>query len=349
MKKGFTLIELMVVVALIFLLSGLILPTSYSFLQKSEIRDQLRNVESSLRKAQAVSITDRGDSSSGIKFSQTNYILFEGESYLNRREAMDTVFNFPVAISVAGAQEVVFQKTTGLPVFPGLIGHWNFNEATGTIVYDSSCCLNQNNGIISGTGIWSHIDGKDGSALDLGGNAYVNIENNDSLNLENEITISSWVNIPTIDSGGIIKKGNPEGGNGYNFFISGEGAVVFSLGEGSSARTISNNYNSELLGEWVYLAAVWDGVKMKQYINGELQLNTDSFSGSVSSSTEDLIIGNGLIGKIDDVRLYNYAFSDEDVKTNYLARKDDIVVGLKFGENRQYIIINSQGKIEAIE
>jgi hypothetical protein len=316
-------------------------------LQKSAIKDEARNMESSLRKAQAVAISGRGDSSSGIKIFQNNYTLFEGESYINRREAMDTVLVFSVAISASGAQEIVFQKTTGLPIFPGIVGHWDFNEATGTIIYDSSYYINQDNGIVSGT-TWSRVEGKDNHALELGGNSSVNVANNYSLNPEKEITVSAWLNADAARDGEIIKKGGTESGKGYDLSISSEGTVIFNLGDGSSVQTISNNYGSELLGKWVYLVATWDGQTMKQYINGELQPNANFFSGSISSSTDNLIIGEGLTGKIDDVRLYNYALSKEDIKTNYLARKDDIAVGLKFGENREYVVINSQGRIEAI-
>ena len=94
MQKGFTLIELMIVVVLIFLFSSLTFPVSYSFFHKFAISDQARNIESSLRKAQAVAIAGRGDSSSGVKFSQTGYTLFEGESYLDRRSAMDMIIAF---------------------------------------------------------------------------------------------------------------------------------------------------------------------------------------------------------------------------------------------------------------
>ena len=74
MRKGFTLIELMIVVVLIFMFSGLTFPVTYSFFHKSALVDEARRIESSLRKSQALAITGRGDSSAGVKFSAVNPI-----------------------------------------------------------------------------------------------------------------------------------------------------------------------------------------------------------------------------------------------------------------------------------
>lgn len=347
MQKSFTLIELMIVVALIFLSASFTFLISYGFFQKSTLEDQARNIESSLRSIQASAITGKGDSNFGIKLSQTSYTLFEGEFYSGRREAVDMVINYPIAMSVSGAEEIVFRKTTGFPIFPGLLGHWEFNEESGNIAYDSSYYLNQDQGTISG--MYSRVQGKDNNSLEFNGNARVDAENSSNLNPGEEITVSAWVNISSAQECGIIEKGNPQAGAGYSLSLSGEGLVVFSLGDGASAQTVSNVYDSELLGDWVYLAAVWDGETLKQYINGREQPETASFSGSIGQSESDLVIGDGLTGRIDDVRLYGYALSGEDIETNYLARSDDISVGLRFGANRKYIIINSQGKIDTID
>jgi len=344
MRNAFTLIELMVVVVLIFSFAGVIFSMDYNFFRKSAIQDQAKNIQNSLRKAQAVAINNRGDSSAGIKFSETNYTLFEGESYLDRRSAIDTIFDFPVAISIAGAKEIVFQKTTGLPIFPGLIYHWKFNENTGNILYDSSYFSNQNNGEIFGT--WSRIEGKQGSAIEFSGYAYAEIEHQQELSPNEEITISLWANILSINNSRIIEKGSPNSGTGYRLSFSEDGLIVFSLGNGASAETINNSYSQELLGEWTYITVTWDGQAIKQYINGELQPDTRLFDGIIGFSQDNCIIGQEFVGKMDDFRLYDYALSEKDIKANYLAEIDDIVISLKFGEDAKYIAINSEGKIE---
>ena len=284
----------MVAVALIFLFSSLIFPISYSSFQESTIRDQARNIESSLRKAQAVAIAGRGDSSSGIKFSQTGYTLFEGEFYSDRRKAMDMILAFPIAVSVNGAQEIVFQKTTGLPIFPGLVGHWEFNEESGNKAYDSSG--NNNHGTLKPDCAVGNcpirVAGKHGSALSFDGmDDYVQTTVS-----QDKTTISLWY--------------NP--GSEWQFLTKIESAYYVNDSPGTPSV-------------------------FPVYVSGNtVQIGKDE-SGSFVS------------GIIDDVRLYDYALSEEDIKTNYLAGKDDIVIGLKFGENRKYITINSQGKIETID
>jgi len=294
MKKGFTLIELIIVIALIFLFSGLIFPINYSVFKESTIRNQARNIENSLRKAQAAAITGRGDTSSGIKFSQTSYTLFEGEFYSSRRKAMDMTLAFPVAMSFAGAQEIVFQKTTGLPIFPGLVGHWQFNEESGNKTYDSSG--NNNHGSLKPDcavgNCPSRVTGKDGFGLSFDGlDDYVQ-----ATVFQNKTTVSLWYN-PSSEWQFLTKIDNAYYVNGFP-----ETANVFPV-----------------------------------YVSG----NTVQFGKNES--------GSFVSGIIDDVRIYDYALSYEDIKINYLAKKDDVVIGLKFGENRKYISVNSQGRIEAID
>jgi len=142
MKKSFTLIELMIVVALIIMFSALTLPMGFNFFQESTLKDQVRNLENSLRKAQAMAITGRGDSNAGVKIEQSKCIIFEGELYQNRREAsdIDVPFSVTVSVSIRGPdgnelgedeKEIVFQKSTGLLVFPP-------GEASITVTFGNS-------------------------------------------------------------------------------------------------------------------------------------------------------------------------------------------------------------------
>lgn len=118
-RAGFNLIELMIVVALIIMFSGLTLPVGFNFYQESTLRDQVRNMENSLRKAQAMAMTGRGESSAGVKIipEDRQYIVFEGESYEDHRQETAMIIPLPIALSASGADEIVFQKSTGLPKF----------------------------------------------------------------------------------------------------------------------------------------------------------------------------------------------------------------------------------------
>ena len=117
-KKGVTLIELLIVVALIIIFSTLTLPVGFNFYRESTLKDQARNLENSLRRAQAMAITGRGESNAGVKIEEGQYTVFEGESYEERRKEADITIPFPIALSATGADEIVFQKLTGLPIIP---------------------------------------------------------------------------------------------------------------------------------------------------------------------------------------------------------------------------------------
>lgn len=125
-KKGFTLIELIIVVALIIMFSALILPVGFNFYQESTLKDQAKTLENSLRRAQAMAITGRRESNAGVKIDEGQYTIFERESFGEPRPEVDITIPFPIALSATGPDEIVFQKLTGLPIF-------SEEEATTTI------------------------------------------------------------------------------------------------------------------------------------------------------------------------------------------------------------------------
>jgi len=101
--------------------AGLALPITFGFYQESSLGDQARNLENSLRMAQAMAINGRSESSAGVKIEPTEgfpqgwrYVIFEGESYENRLRGADMVIPFAVALSTEET-EIVFEKSTGLP------------------------------------------------------------------------------------------------------------------------------------------------------------------------------------------------------------------------------------------
>ena len=120
-QKGLTFIELMIVVALIFMFAGLALPVTFGFYRESSLGDQARNLENSLRMAQAMAINGRSESNAGVKIEPTEgfpggwrYVIFEGESYESRLRGADMAIPFAVALSTE-EKEIVFEKLTGLP------------------------------------------------------------------------------------------------------------------------------------------------------------------------------------------------------------------------------------------
>lgn len=113
--KGFTLIELVLVVALILILSITIVPLSASFIGHERIGEEAKVLASTLRTAQLKSANNYNDSSFGVKFSSGQYVLYQGDSYLSRQTEEDQIFSTDLAIDIGEIDEINFAKNTGLP------------------------------------------------------------------------------------------------------------------------------------------------------------------------------------------------------------------------------------------
>lgn len=78
---------------------------------------------------------------------------------------------------------------------PNLVAHWKFDEGSGSVTYDSS---GDNHGTIYGA-IWTI--GQINGALSFDGvNDYVEVSDDPSLDITNEITIGAWIKLGNIDT-----------------------------------------------------------------------------------------------------------------------------------------------------
>jgi prepilin-type N-terminal cleavage/methylation domain-containing protein len=113
MRKGFTLVELLIVFAIFAILFLIVGSISYNTLPKSQLLAESAVVTQTLRKAQARSVSQRADSQWGVSISSTTVTLFAGSSYASRDTSLDELHQFPTGISASGLSEVVFQTITG--------------------------------------------------------------------------------------------------------------------------------------------------------------------------------------------------------------------------------------------
>ena len=119
--KGFTLIEIIIVIALITLLAALVAPAGIDFYQDNIEERQALLLKTNLEKARDFAIAGKLDSSWGVKFYPDDqectdcYVFFKGNSYKKRIIAYDKVFTLSSGIDIEGMSEVVFEKITGEP------------------------------------------------------------------------------------------------------------------------------------------------------------------------------------------------------------------------------------------
>jgi Tfp pilus assembly protein FimT len=114
-KIGFTLVELLLSMSLVFIIVGFSIPVTKSFLDQNEFDVAFRFITGAVRKAHIYSMSGKNDSIWGYRIQSNTVIVFSGATYATRTTSLDEVSTFSDKISASGASEIVFAKVTGLP------------------------------------------------------------------------------------------------------------------------------------------------------------------------------------------------------------------------------------------
>lgn len=200
-----------------------------------------------------------------------------------------------------------------------LVLHFTFDEGNGDEVLDDSMYLNH--GEIKGNPKW--VDGKSGKALEFDGvGDSVLVQNADSLNIKAALTMEMWVNAGAsaeIKHSG-IEKGGWEAG-GYSLYPVYEGGTVIQFFDLPPACGDAGIRGSNIAGNWHHLVGTWDGKDIFLYIDGEVA-KSGACEGELKSSVQPVYIGSRLggerflTGTVDEVRIYNRALTQDEVKND---------------------------------
>jgi hypothetical protein len=208
---------------------------------------------------------------------------------------------------------------------PGPVGYWKLDEGSGTQTLDSSG--NGNKGNFYGTPAW--VAGKYGSALKFSGSSQsIELEHNPVIN-PNIITYSAWYKVhsmPANNTRSIISKTYDGNDRSYHLDIMSNASgdtytsnCMIST-DGSTQYFTPSPYTIEL-DKWYFQTCTYDGETLRMYINGSFHSQDTSPSGNIYESDSDLYIG-GTFGNnrgisinatIDDVKIYNYARTPEQI------------------------------------
>lgn len=110
---GFTLVEMLIVLALTMLLFGVISTIATNTHPKIQLRAETEVVVQTLRHAQAWTLAQKQDSTWGVYRTASDITLFVGSSYATRDPLYDQVHLFPSGITTSGLTEVVFDLLRG--------------------------------------------------------------------------------------------------------------------------------------------------------------------------------------------------------------------------------------------
>lgn len=216
------------------------------------------------------------------------------------------------SIAISGRESVFANDVNS-----GIIGYWKFDEATGTVVYDSSWNFKAGSFSGSPTRIF-YPNCKAGNCLSFNGTTdYVSVPMAVS---GTDGTISFWVKNPAPGTGNYLLRSNA---NIRTYFtISAGNQVSFYKGDpaaGIGSATI-------IPGNWSMLTLTWrndSGIeKGSSYING-IPIATDVSFSDNSQGSYVTIAGftaggtQNASGIFDDVRVYDRALSLAEVQQLY--------------------------------
>ena len=111
--KGFTLVELLLVIAIVAILAGVSFPYYSKILFRNSLSISNQAISQSLRRAQLLSQSGQSDSQWGIYAQANSLTLFSGATYATRDSSLDELHNLSEGIVLTGDTEIVFEKFTG--------------------------------------------------------------------------------------------------------------------------------------------------------------------------------------------------------------------------------------------
>ena len=243
---------------------------------------------------------------------------------------------------------LVSLRLAGQDVASGLIGHWKFDEPSGTTAADSSGNNYHAQLFNAGTGAASWVDGKVNGGIQLDGtDDYLAIQ---TLNYTQAgqipaVTVVAWLKTSASSQRYVISS---DRSTNWRVTVGGDsntGKLFFASTD--SAEVTADNYSNSVVndGAWHLVVASYDSVtSLKKFyldgnpngsasVHGNLALGSGAYTrfGTIGTTNEDIAYntpqpgprGGFFQGTLDEIRLYDRALTDADVAYLYSQATTD--------------------------
>jgi prepilin-type N-terminal cleavage/methylation domain-containing protein len=141
MKRGFSIIEVIVVIGIILIMTGLTTSLYSRFYKQNSAANTTVQLAGSLRKAQMYSMNGRRNTRWGVRYGSNTITLFSGYTYANRNTTFDENFSVDASTAISGFTELYFNSRTGTPSATPTITITN-GSTTRTISLTSEGAIN---------------------------------------------------------------------------------------------------------------------------------------------------------------------------------------------------------------
>jgi hypothetical protein len=217
----------------------------------------------------------------------------------------------------------------------GLVAYYPMEKGEGDVIHDGA--LN-NLGRIVGA---SWTTGNIGShALDFNDSNNEYVDTGSPLTGNHPFTVSAWIkpDVVGVDFKEIAANHTPNDDGWY--FRNDSSGWKFSIRDSSGSDLVVTSGTNSTADIWTHLTGVWDGEKIKLYVNGGKEDSISATSHTPSNSNVYIGASPGygeyFDGTIEDVRIYDRALSKPEIKALYnLAQTSGIQITEKKVPNQK--------------
>jgi hypothetical protein len=208
-----------------------------------------------------------------------------------------------------------------------LVAYFPMDETSGQLVKNVA---STKSGIATGTTVTT---GYSGNARSFDGSSdYISVADTPSLDGMDQLSLSTWVKVNSFSSQTVVPIGKDVNSVSYRINIAPSGQLSFVVATSNnswySTGTVVDSSVSLTTGKWYHIAAIYDGSRVRIYVNGQLTgTGSQDISGNILNSDSEVHFGKSssanidyFNGMLDEVRVYNRALSADEILLQYDSR-----------------------------